>query len=167
VLFLQLALVADLRQFKYCLMLHDPHAIQILIDGSCYKNPGGLSGCSAIVIYPDDSKPEEQIVDIGVAESNISRMELTACNRSMEWLLRPSSNLGVTRVQIVTDSRYVHDNINRAVGWRRNGRRNFDNRPIENRDLWKRFISLRSKLAGARNLSLDEGQEIAPTETRG
>ena len=65
---------------------------------------------------------------------------------AMEWLRDQGSNLGVTRVQIVTDSRYVHDNINRAVGLRRNGWRNFDNRPIENRDLWKRFISLRSSL---------------------
>jgi ribonuclease HI len=127
-------------------MLYDPHAIQILTDGSCYKNPGGLSGCAAIVVYPDDVKPEEQIVDIGVAESNISRMELMACNRAMEWLREHGSGLGVTRVQIVTDSQYVYDSINRAVGWRKNGWRNFDGRPIDNPDLWKRFISLRSKL---------------------
>ena len=127
-------------------MLYDPHAIQILTDGSCYKNPGGLSGCAALVVYPDDSKPEQQIVDIGVAESNISRMELMACNRAMEWLREQGSTLGVTRVQIVTDSRYVHENINRAVGWRKNGWRNFDGRPVDNPDLWKRFISLRSKL---------------------
>jgi len=63
--------------------------MQILTDVSCYKNPSGLSGCAAIVFYPDDSKPEdpeEQIVDFGVMESNISRMELMACNRAMEWL---------------------------------------------------------------------------------
>jgi ribonuclease HI len=127
-------------------MLYDPHAIQILTDGSCYKNPGGLSGCAALVVYPDDSKPEEQIVDCGVAESNISRMELMACNRAMEWLCEQGSGLRVTRVQIVTDSRYVHDNINRAVGWRKNGWRNFDGRPIENSDLWKQFINIRSRL---------------------
>ena len=66
-------------------MIYDPHAVQILTDGSCYKNPGGLSGCAALVVYPDDSRPEEQIVDIGVAESNISRMELMACNRALGW----------------------------------------------------------------------------------
>jgi ribonuclease HI len=54
-------------------MLYDPHAIQILTAGSCYKNPGGLSGCAAIVVYPDDSKPEEQIVDIGVHRIALSR----------------------------------------------------------------------------------------------
>lgn len=127
-------------------MLYDPHAIQILTDGSCYKNPGGLSGCAALVVYPDDSKPEEQVVDIGVAESNISRMELMACNRAMEWLREQGSGLGVTRVQIVTDSQYVHENINRASGWRKNGWRNIDDRPVDNPDLWKRFLSLRSRL---------------------
>jgi ribonuclease HI len=124
-------------------------------------------GCAAIVIYPDDSKPEEQIVDIGVAESNISRMELMECNRSIEWLRDQGSNLGVTRVQIVTDSRYVHDNINRSVGWRRNGWRNFDNRPDRESRLVESIYLPAVKLASARNLSLDEGQEIAPTETRG
>lgn len=128
------------------IMLYDPHAVQILTDGSCYKNPGGLSGCAAIVLYPDDSRPVEQIVDIGVAESNISRMELMAVNRAMEWLRDQGPGLGVTRVQIVTDSQYVHDNINRAIGWRRNGWRNLEGRPIDNPDLWKKFVSLRPKL---------------------
>jgi ribonuclease HI len=27
----------------------DPRAIHISTDGSCYKNPGGRSGCAAIV----------------------------------------------------------------------------------------------------------------------
>jgi hypothetical protein len=26
-------------------------------DASCYKNPGGLSGCVAIVVYPDERQP--------------------------------------------------------------------------------------------------------------
>jgi ribonuclease HI len=29
----------------------DPKAIHIYTDGSCYKNPGGDSGCAAIVHY--------------------------------------------------------------------------------------------------------------------
>jgi ribonuclease HI len=73
-------------------MLYDSHAVQILTDGSCYKNPGGLSGCAALIVYPDDYRPEEQIVDVGVAESNISRMELMACNRAMEWLRNPAAS---------------------------------------------------------------------------
>jgi hypothetical protein len=73
-------------------------------------------------------------------------MELMAVNRAMEWLREQGTGLGVTRVQIVTDSQYVNDNINRAISWRRNRWRNLDGRPIDNPDLWKRFMSLRSKL---------------------
>jgi ribonuclease HI len=103
-------------------------------------------GCAAIVIYPDDSKPEEQIVDIGVAESNISRMELMECNRSIEWLRDQGSNLGVTRVQIVTDSRYVHDKSIVQLGGEGTAGATSITGPIENRDLWNLFISLRSSL---------------------
>ena len=31
----------------------DPRAIHVYTDGSCYKNPGGSSGCAAIVHFPD------------------------------------------------------------------------------------------------------------------
>jgi len=31
----------------------DPRAIHIYTDGSCYKNPGGDSGCAAIVHFPE------------------------------------------------------------------------------------------------------------------
>ena len=50
-------------------MLRDCHAIRILKDGSCYRIPVGWV-CRA-PDYPDDSHPEEQIVDIGITESNI------------------------------------------------------------------------------------------------
>ena len=61
-------------------MIIDPHAVRIFTDGCCYKNPGGLSGCAAVVEYPNDGQlKREQIVDHGVAESSISRMELMAC----------------------------------------------------------------------------------------
>jgi ribonuclease HI len=123
-----------------------PQALHIFTDGSCYKNPGGLSGCAAIVRYPDDSRAEEQIVDEGVAESSIGRMELMASNRVLEWLRKNGAIVRVTRVQIITDSQYVFESVNRAAGWRSNGWRALSGRPVENQDLWKRFLSLRSKL---------------------
>ena len=129
--------------------------------------PVGCQGVPRSLFIPTTPIPEEQIVDIGVAESNISRMELMACNRAMEWLREQGSALGVTRVQIVTDSRYVHDNINRAVGWRKNGWRNFDGRPIDNSDLWKRFISLRSKLRVLVTFHWTKGKRITTIETGG
>jgi ribonuclease HI len=128
-------------------VIFDPHAVKIFTDGSCYKNPGGLSGCAAVVEYPDDWERQiEQIVDCGVAESSINRMELLAWNRAIEWVIGETSSLRGTRVQLITDSQYVHQNAARAASWRNNGWRNYDDRPIDNRDLWKRFLSLRSRL---------------------
>lgn len=121
--------------------------MKIFTDGSCYKNPGGLSGCAAIIEYPDAwQRRAEQIVDYGVAESSINRMELLAWNRSIEWIIKESSNLSGARIQLITDSQYVHQNTARAASWRNNSWRNYDGRPLENRDLWKRFLSLRSRL---------------------
>jgi len=37
----------------------DPRAIHISTDGSGYKNPGGRSGCAAIVHYPDHLDRED------------------------------------------------------------------------------------------------------------
>jgi len=125
----------------------DPHAVKIFTDGSCYKNPGGLSGCAAIVEYPDEwQRRAEQIVDYGVAESSINRMELLAWNRSIEWIIKESTNLSGARIQLITDSQYVHQNTARAASWRNNSWRNYDGRPLDNQDLWKRFLSLRSRL---------------------
>jgi ribonuclease HI len=105
----------------------DPHAVKIFTDGSCYRNPGGLSGCAAIVEYPDEwQRRAEQIVDYGVAESSINRMELLAWNRSIEWIIKESSNLSGARIQLITDSQYVHQNTARAASWRNNSWRNYD-----------------------------------------
>jgi hypothetical protein len=51
--------------------------------------------------------------------------------------------VGVERVQIVTDSMYVYDNHKRAATWRSNKWLSADGRPLENSDLWKRFLSVR------------------------
>ena len=62
----------------------DQRAIQIHTDGSCYKNPGGISGCAAYVRYPDVRMPEEQIFDFGCEKSSDNRMELMACVKALE-----------------------------------------------------------------------------------
>lgn len=63
----------------------DQRAIQIHTDGSCYKNPGGISGCAAYVQYPDQvTTSAEQIVDFGCGESSNNRMELMACVKALD-----------------------------------------------------------------------------------
>jgi len=125
----------------------DPRAIHIYTDGACYHNPGGSSGCAAIVRYPEHlGRDDEQIVDFGCSESSNNRMELLACIRALRWIRSNSPWLGVSRVQIVTDSLYVKDNIGRSLNWRKNDWRNQYDEPRENWTLWKEFLSVYQKV---------------------
>lgn len=124
----------------------DPRAIHVSTDGSCYENPGGRSGCAAIVHYPDHlDREDEQIVDFGCDESSNNRMELMACIRVLKWIRESGPWDSVTRVQIFTDSQYVKDNLVRARGWKKNDWRNQHDEPRENADLWNQLILAHTK----------------------
>lgn len=129
----------------------DPRAIHVYTDGSCYKNPGGSSGCAAIVHFPDHlSRQNESIVDFGCAESSNNRMELMACIKALKWVRENQPWPDVTRVQFVTDSTYITDNISyRARGWKKNKWRNRFGKPMANDDLWDDLLAAHTK-AGIR-----------------
>ena len=121
----------------------DPRAIHIRTDGSCLQQRGYRAGAAAIVVYPDFLGGEsEQILDLGFTESTNHRMELRACITALRWILENAPWPGVTRVQIITDSAYVKDNIPRAPGWRHNKWRNVHNAPRANVDLWRELLSV-------------------------
>lgn len=125
----------------------DPHAIKLYVDGSCLRNPGGSSGFAVWVEYPAEwNRADESLEEIGFLESTNNRMELRACIWAHKWVRDRSSALGVGRIQIITDSKYVHENWRRAEYWRTNRWRNVAGRPIENSDLWRELLSIRSKL---------------------
>src|SRR5262245_23455086 len=68
-------------------------------------------------------------------------MELMAAIAALEALNRPCL------VDIHTDSQYLRDGITRWMhGWKRNGWRTADKKPVKNMDLWKRLDA-----AGARH----------------
>jgi ribonuclease HI len=124
----------------------DPYALKLYIDGSAYKNPGGPGGCACVAEYPESwGRPDEEVFRQGFYETKNNRMELQACILALEYLRDQGSAIGVQRVQIVTDSRYVFDNQTMASRWRKNGWRTASDRPIENSDLWKRFLSVRQQ----------------------
>jgi ribonuclease HI len=129
----------------------DPHAVQIHTDGSCYKNPGGESGCAAIVHFPDRlGLPDEQIVDFGCSESSNNRMELMACIRALKWIREHRPWTNVQRIQIVTDSTYITNNVcYNAPNWKKNNWCNRHGQPMANDDLWDQLLKAQSK-AGIR-----------------
>jgi ribonuclease HI len=119
--------------------------MHIHTDGSCYKNPGGESGCAAIVYFPENlNQLDVQIVDFGCAESSINRMELMACIEALKWVCSNAPWDDVNRVLIVTDSEYVAGNIFRAQGWKKMGWRNAHGEWKFNEDLWDKQLKLRA-----------------------
>lgn len=127
-------------------MALDPRAIQIEVDGSCYGNPGGPSGCAAVVRYPEHLKrADHQIVDYGCGESTNQRMELMPCIKTLQWIRQNQPWRDVTRVQIISDSTYVVGGLANAPYWKRNKWHNRYGQPIFNSDLWDDLLTARKK----------------------
>ena len=121
----------------------DPRALKLYVDGNAYDNPGGNAGMACVAEYPESwNRPDEEVFSVGFHESTNNRMELKACLQALEYVRDHAKSMGVERVQIVTDSLYVHDNQHMPSAWRKNGWKTNSGRAVENPDLWKRFLSL-------------------------
>lgn len=76
--------------------------------------------------------------DAGPTTNN--RMELTAAIEALEALKKPSD------VRLHTDSVYVRSGITSWMnGWKRNGWRTKDKKPVKNDDLWRRLDAATAK----------------------
>lgn len=117
-----------------CTMNHDPHAVHISVDGSCYPHQGRRSGYAGIVVYPDDPNPHEVLFQ-GFKESTINRMKLAACIAAMEWVREEQIGVRYERVLILSDSQYVINGQRSAPYWQKAKWRTSARRPIENSDL--------------------------------
>ena len=105
-----------------------PH-VGIHTDGACSGNPGP-GGWGAIL----ESGPHRKELSGSEAESTNNRMELMAAIAALEALKGPS------RVDLWTDSNYLRDGITKWIhGWRRNGWKTADKKPVKNVELWQRL----------------------------
>lgn len=105
-------------------------AVEIYTDGACSGNPGP-GGWGAILVW----KGREKELWGGEPQTTNNRMELTAVIQALNALNRPC------RINLHTDSRYVMDGITRWIhGWRRNGWRTADRKPVKNADLWQALV---------------------------
>jgi len=145
-------------------MSFDPHALKLYVDGSCLRNPGGNSGHAAWLEYPSDwDMPDRPLDLVGFHESTNNRMELRAVIWAYRWIQDQGNGLGVSRVQIITDSQYVYEYVRLAHTWKQNRWRNAQNRPVENSDLWKEILSLRNKMIVRTDLEWMLGKKSAIT----
>jgi ribonuclease HI len=105
--------------------------VEIYTDGACRGNPGP-GGWAALL----RTKDKEREISGGEAPTTNNRMELVAAIRALEALKRPC------RIDLYTDSNYVRDGITKWIhGWRRNGWRTADRKPVKNAELWQELCS--------------------------
>ncbi|MCC6869186.1 MAG: ribonuclease HI [Burkholderiales bacterium] len=108
---------------------HDSAApgVTIYTDGACKGNPG-VGGWGALLRV---GAREEELFG-GEAHTTNNRMELLAVIRALEALEQPAA------VALYTDSQYVKNGIETWIhGWRRNGWKTADRKPVKNVDLWR------------------------------
>ncbi|WP_428561955.1 MAG: ribonuclease HI [Solidesulfovibrio sp. DCME] len=110
--------------------------LTIHTDGACLGNPGP-GGYAAIW----EEGGERRELSGGRKLTTNNRMELLAVIVALEALAGPMA------VVVVTDSRYVHDAIEKRwlAGWQKRGWINAEKKPVKNQDLWRRLIPLLSR----------------------
>ena len=103
--------------------------VELFTDGACSGNPGP-GGWAAILRMGD----KERELSGGDAQTTNNRMELMGAIGGLEALKRPCV------VRISTDSRYVLDGATKWIkGWKKNGWRTADKKPVKNVELWQRL----------------------------
>ena len=98
-------------------------------DGACSGNPGP-GGWGAVLTFGE----REKELFGGEAQTTNNRMELTAAIMALEALTRACV------VDLHTDSQYLRGAVTGwMAGWKRNGWRTAEKKPVKNIDLWQRL----------------------------
>jgi len=109
--------------------------VDIWTDGACSGNPGP-GGWGAILRFGE----REKELSGGEVLTTNNRMELMAAISALEALTRPCS------VDLHTDSQYVRGGIEGWIhGWKRNGWKTADKKPVKNAELWQRLDAARQR----------------------
>ena len=103
-------------------------------DGACSGNPGP-GGWGVLLIARDgDQVVKERDLCGGEADTTNNRMELMAAIKALEALGRDSA------ITVITDSAYVKNGVTSWIhGWKRNGWKTANRKPVKNADLWQRL----------------------------
>lgn len=101
--------------------------MELFTDGACSGNPGP-GGWGAIL----RAGTTEKELSGGDKATTNNRMEMMAVIQGLAALKVPSA------VTLYTDSKYVMDGATKWIhGWKKNGWRTADKKPVKNDDLWR------------------------------
>jgi len=104
-------------------------SVQIWTDGACSGNPG--PGGWGVILVSGEKRKE---LHGGEALTTNNRMELMAAISALEALTKPCA------VALHIDSQYVRQGITQWIhGWKKNGWRTADKKPVKNAELWQRL----------------------------
>lgn len=104
--------------------------VEIATDGACKGNPGP-GGWGVLLRFGE----KERELSGGENPTTNNRMELMAAIQGLNALKKPC------RVKLSTDSRYVMDGLTKWIhGWRKNGWKTANKKPVKNADLWQALI---------------------------
>ena len=114
--------------------------LNIYCDGACSgnQNETNIGGWGAVLEYGDHR------LDISGGEENTTnnRMELRALIGALGMLKRKG-----VEIRVFTDSAYVSNAFREGwiENWQANGWKTSAKKPVENRDLWEKLLSLTRK----------------------
>lgn len=107
--------------------------VTLYTDGACSGNPG-LGGYAGILIYGDIKREYSG----SEAQTTNNRMEVMAVIDGLKRLKYPC------KVDVYSDSAYTVNAFANGwiYGWRKNGWKKSDNKPVQNVDLWEELYAL-------------------------
>src|SRR5690606_1934804 len=109
-------------------------------EAACTGSAGPVGGVDVLQAWEGERLVSERELSGAEAQTTNNRMELMAAIAALEALERAAE------ITVVTDSVYLRDGISKWIhGWKRNGWKTADKKPVKNAELWQRLDAAQAR----------------------